>query len=398
VTNSIGARLRITLVAGFLLAAGVRVVWLCAFEDNWDLRIYRQFVEAAPRGGDLYVRTQYPYSPLWAFVLLGVSRVASLLSVPFPKVVGALLLLGDAATSYLVFRIARDCLARTQGRSAGAALLFFSNPVSVFITGFHLQWENLAILCLLAAVWSAGRERTRSVSSAAFLSLSLLVKHVAFFHPLLFAVRAKGRSRRLLFLVPYFVFLASFLPYWTARRAVFHRVFGYRSLSEDYGTAMLRKLPGMPDWVPTALFVAAASLTIVALRRVEIGRASLLLFLVLLLFAPGIVEYYFIWPIALGSLFGGAGYAVFTLVVSAFFLGSPDGLGLPLTHLPGWHGIWWATLFWLMWEIRMLAKSAPSPRLSGRPRRGDGDLRSRPEHPVGVASRDPFAHPRGGRG
>ena len=127
---------------------------------------------------------------------------------------------------------------------------------------------------------------------------------------------------------------------------------------------MLRKLPGVPQWAPTILFGLAVLVAVAALRRVEIGRACLMLFLVLLLFVPGIVQYYFVWPIALGSLFGGAGYAVFTLVVSAFYLGSPDGLELPLRHLPGWHGIWWATLFWLLWEMKSVSRAAFSARSS----------------------------------
>jgi len=94
-------------------------------------------------------------------------------------------------------------------------------------------------------------------------------------------------------------------------------------------------------------------------------RACLLLFLVLLVFLPGIAEYYFVWPIALGSLFGGPGYAVFTLVVSAFFLGSPDALGLALTHLPGWHGLWFGAVLWLLWELRRL--QSPEGKGQSRP-------------------------------
>jgi hypothetical protein len=346
---------RLLVAGGFLFALGVRAVWLFAFQDNWDLGTYRQFVEVAPRGGDLY-RVRYHYSPVWAFLLLGLSRVASPLGVPFDKAVGALLLLADAATALLLFRIARDCLGRPVERAAGAALLFFFNPVSVFVTGFHLQWDNLAILCLIAAVWFAGRNPPRPAAASLSLAASLLVKHLTFFHPLLFARRPKDRRLPLVFLAPYILFFASFLPYWRARDAVFQGVFRYRSLAEDYGTAMLRALPGVPEWAPMALFAVAVFVSVAALRRVEIGRACLLLFLVLLVFLPGMVEYYFAWPIALGSLFGGAGYAVFTLLVSAFFLGSPDGLGLPLTHLPGWHGVWWGAVFWLLWEMRKLSK------------------------------------------
>ena len=69
--------------------------------------------------------------------------------------------------------------------------------------------------------------------------------------------------------------------------------------------------------------------------------------------------------LALGSLYGGAGYAVFTLVVSAFYLGSPDGLGLPIPHLPGWHGVWWGAVFWLLWELRRV--QSPKSGVRSRP-------------------------------
>jgi len=335
----------------------VRIGWLSAFRDNWDMAGYRQFVEAAPRGGALYRDAPYHYSPVWAFVLLGISRATSPLGIPFEKAVGGLLLLTDAATAYVLFRIARDRLGRPADRAAGTALLFFSNPLSVFVTGFHLQWDNLAILFLVVAVWLAGREPESRAATSLALAASLLVKHVTFFHPLQFASRIGRRRLPLEILLPYGFFFASLLPYWGSRAAVFEGVFRYRGLSEDYGTAMLRKLPGFPDWAPTALFVAAALAAVFAFRRMEIGRACLLLFLVVLIFVPGVVEYYFVWPIALGSLYAGAGYAVFTLLVSAFFLGSPDGLGLPIPHLPGWHGVWWGAVLWLLWELRRASRS-----------------------------------------
>jgi Predicted membrane protein (DUF2079) len=344
------------LAVGFAVTTAARGAWLYAFQENWDMGTYRQFVEFVPRGGDLYRDAPYHYSPLWAFLLLGLSRAVSLAGIPFDKAIGALLFLTDSATAFLLFRIARDRLGRPSERAAGLALLFFSNPVSVFVTGFHLQFDNLAILCLVAAVWLAGRKPERQVATAVALTASLLVKHVTFFHPLLFARTTEGRRHSLAVFLPYGVFFASFLLYWSAWDAVFHGVFGFRSLAEDYGTAMLRKLPGVPDWTPLALFGVAVLAGVAAFRRLEISRASLLLFLVILIFLPGVAEYYFVWPIALGSLFGGAGYAVYTLVVSAFFLGSPDALDLPLRHLPGWHGIWWSAVFWLLWELRKLQR------------------------------------------
>jgi hypothetical protein len=337
----------------------VRIGWLCAFRDNWDMGTYRQFVEFAPRGGGLYRDIiSYHFSPVFAFLLAGVARIASGIGMSFEKAVGLVLLAADAVSALLVYRIARRNLGRPPFLAAGASLLFFSNPVSVFVTGFHLQFDNLAILFLLAAIALAREKDPLCPPVLAALSGSLLFKHVTWFHPLLFARGRLGWRKLLAVAVPYLVFFAvSFLPYWHVRHVTAQRIFGYSSLGEDYGTAMLTKVAGMPSWAPAVVFLMAIAVAVVAFRGMEIGRACLLLFLVLLIFVPGVAEYYFVWPIALGSLYGGAGYAVFTLLVSAFFLGSPDGLGFPIPHLPGWHGVWWGAVFWLLWELRRGSRS-----------------------------------------
>lgn len=356
------------MVAGFLAAGAVRLAWLGAFRDNWDMGTYRQFAEFAPRGCGLYRDIgSYHFSPVFAFLLAGIAGIASGIGMSFEKAVGLVLLAADAVSALLIYRIGRGNLGRPPLPAALAALLFFSNPVSVFVTGFHLQFDNLAILFLLAAIAAArpGKDPLRP-SVLALLSGSLLFKHVTWFHPLLFARGRLGWRKLFALAAPYLVFFAvSFLPYWSVLGVTAQRIFGYSSLGEDYGTAMLLKVPGMPPWAPAAVFLLAIAVGVVAFRRMEIGRACLLLFLVLLIFVPGVVEYYFVWPIALGSLYGGAGYALFTLLVSAFFLGSPDGLGLPIPHLPGWHGVWWSAVFWLLWEMR---RSSPtSPKAEARP-------------------------------
>ena len=351
-------RRRLLVAAGFLLAAAIRLAWLSAFRDNWDMGTYRDFARFAGRGAGLYRDIlSYHFAPAFALTLWGIGSVAGRIGVPFEKAVGFALLLADAVSAWLLYRISRDNFGRSVRAACGVALLFFANPVSVFVTGFHAQFDNLSIAFLLAAVYFAGR-RAGPAPVAASLSGSLLFKHVTWFHPLLFFRRERGPVWRsvAVALAPYAVFAASFLPYWKSRRVVAGRFFGYASLAEDYGTAMLRRVPGVPDWAPTALFVVATLAAVFFLRRLEPARACLLLFLVMLVFLPGIVEYYFVWPIALGSLIGGAGYLVYTVLVSAFFLGSPDGLELPIRHLPGWHGLWWGTVFWLAWELRRLSK------------------------------------------
>ena len=355
------------LAGGFLAAIMIRALFFATLEENWDSRWYAKVVAQLERGEELFHGpTFYSYSPLWALVLRGLSFLARHVGMSLFRVVGLFLHLTDLCTAALVFAMARTLAKKPPELAAGAALLFFLNPVSILATGRHNQFENVAILFLLVAIFYAERRPLRTAPVVAGMSVSLLVKHIAWFHPLLF-IRSRRRAglSPLAGVLPYIVFALSFLPYWNTRHQMVRNVLGYRSMSETYGTAVLLEHFLAPGWVGTALFVLAGFGGVLAFRGLEIGRGSLLLFLVLLLFLPGIAQYYLIWPIALGAIYGGAGFFVFTAVVSAFFLGSPDGLAVPFEHFPGWHGIWWATLFWLMWELRRIRVSSPKLQVSG---------------------------------
>jgi len=105
------------------------------------------------------------------------------------------------------------------------------------------------------------------------------------------------------------------------------------------------------------------------LGDVEIGRAALLLTLVTLILLPGIAPQYVVWPIALGALFPGIGYLVYTTVAALFLIGSSRGFAVSSALLPGWYGPWWAALIWLLLEVRHL-RQARAPAILGTVREG----------------------------
>jgi hypothetical protein len=344
----------IVLIAGFALVFAVRLVLLRESPGNYDTRSYEEVVGILERGGDLYRETdRYNYSPVWSVLLRGAGRVARTTGWSLPFVVGLLLLSFDSLTAAVLHRL----VARRTSRERGllAALLFFGNPVSVLVSSWHVQFDGVSIFFLVLAVSFATREVPRPSATVASLSASLLVKHVTWFHPLLFGVRGKlGRPAVLATLVPYCLFGISFLPYASSWREIRANVFEYSGLRSLYGFDVALLLPGMPDWLPVLLFLGAAGVSVVLLRRVEISRASLLLFLVLLVFIPGISRQYFVWPIALGSLFPSPGYLLYTLVASASFLQLSGPSGSDAGFGPGWYGPWWAAIAWLLWEMRSL--------------------------------------------
>ena len=345
---------RVVLAAGFALALLLRLACFRAFAENYDTQSYGEVVRALDAGHDPYEGTdRYNYSPVWAGALTALAVAANAIRVPLAAVVGLLLLAGDILTAWLVFRLGGE------GRGgAWAALLFFCNPVSVYLSSYHRSFDSIAILLLLDALWLSRARPGRPAGVSAALAFSLLVKHVTAFHPPLFL-----RSRRrpglgpVAVAVPYVVFLASFVPFWRSRWPIRDHVLLYGGLGGLYGTDALLLLPGVPAWAPRALFVAAVLTALVVLRRaaIEPVRASLLLFLVVLVFLPGIGRQYFVWPIALGALCGGPGYLVYSVIATGSLL-SVSGLAPGLPHLPGWYGVWWASILWLALEVRALGR------------------------------------------
>jgi hypothetical protein len=338
--------------AGFFATLAVRLALLFASPGNYDSESYRIVAAIVERGGDIYAETErYNYSPAWGELLRGLDRARAASKLDLTRAVGLALTAADLATAALLYLLASGRFGPR--RSVLVALLFFANPVSVLISSFHGQFDNLSILFLLAAILVSRRGERRGPLTIALLSLSLCLKHVTWFHPLLFAWR---RHRRFSFAVgtlPYVVFLASFLPYWPSWRNIADHVFRYRGLTGRYGLeALLLLFPAMPLWVLTAVLLLAMLVALVRLAPVEISRASLLLFLVQMIFLPGFAGQYCVWPVALGALFPSAGYFLYTLVATGFLVREMPGAGAAAPWLPGWYGPWWAAIAWVLWEAR----------------------------------------------
>jgi hypothetical protein len=343
------------LAAGFAAALAVRLWLLFGFHGNYDTESYGIVAEIARRGGDFYAETtRYNYSPLWSAVCVGVEALAAAIGTRPILVYGALLLLADVATAFVLYGLARR-RTRTRVSAALAALLFFGNPVSILISSRHLQFDGLAILFLLVAI--AASERARDLRAAAALSVSVLIKHVTGLHPPLFRRRG-GPTGLLPVILPYVVFAASLIPYIRSWREILQSVLLYRGVTGNYGIEVMVLLPGVPDWAPVPIFFAAVAVALWKLSRVELARASLLLFLVILVFAPGFGRQYCVWPIALGALFAGPGFFLYTVVAAAFLVGAIFPEVRETVTLPGWYGPFWAAVAWLAWEVRR--RRAPS--------------------------------------
>jgi hypothetical protein len=239
------------------------------------------------------------------------------------------------------------------------AALFLANPVSIWTTGFQGQFDGLSLLFLLLAVLATERgEATGAERPPAwiFLMLSIASKQITALHPILWLRRVRQPATLLL---PYAITAALFLPFVGQWQSIRDNVLRYRGVPRSYG---LSELVLYDDrWsAPIGLLALAAGL--VAAWRLrkhpDLVRSSLILFLVLLVFAPGFGTQYAVWPLTLAALVPGAGYFLSTVTTMAWTLGSH--YGIPGSGRWMGHAVWLSFVFWLVREALPSRRPAPA--------------------------------------
>jgi hypothetical protein len=216
-----------------VLVAGVAARLLVATcGHDYDMDSWQLVANIADRGDNVYASTdRYNFAPGWFHVLHALNLLAGHNPTAFRYLVAGFLSLGDVGIFFILWR--------RFGKAAGG--WFFLNPISVIITGYQCNFDNLAILLGLLAVLLMGDEFDRPVSRRKLLGLfvlglSLVIKHVFFAFPFWLAVKQKGMLQKLVvILIPVFIFALSFVPYWHAgSQGIIQNVFRYRSFTTEF--------------------------------------------------------------------------------------------------------------------------------------------------------------------
>ena len=335
-------RRTVTFAALVLAAAAARFVLAWTAPPSVDLQSYGIVAGVLRQGQPLYESTQrYNYLPVWSWIVEGLDRTAEKTGLSFVGLTRSLLAGVDLACAAFLYRLAR----RVGGlKPRTAAALWLWNPVGIWVSSVQGQFDNLSVFFLLLALLAVS---TRG--AAPLLLLSIAVKQVTAVHPLLWLRR---RADTVPVLAVYAGAAALLLPYASQWRAIRDHVLLYRAVPRSYGFSEFVLYD--QRWAPAVGLVAllAACAAAWMLRFHEPARASLFVFLVLLFFAPGLGSQYFVWPLVLGALFGGVGYALTTAAALTWTLGSHfavPGSGRFFGHLA-----WLSVAFWGVREGRVL--------------------------------------------
>lgn len=331
------------------LVVGAMIRWILAWQTpgNYDAASWEIAAEIFRGGGNVYAETaRYNYSPVWFWVLGLIDRFREWLpALPLRPAVRLFLSNVDLATALVLWSWPR----LSAWERARQSLLFYLNPVSFLLTGVHGHFDNLAVFFLVLGLW--GWERFRYGSEAlrarwlwTAATAALLVKHIVCYEVWIVCLHLFGRWRERLawFAAASALFAVSFIPYWGGgREGILKNVLFYPSYPMPYG---LSALPTGPLW--TGVFALALFVYPLFIRRKELGVQMLLGFLFFLTFTTGLGVQYFVLPVALGALKPARAFFVYSIVATAYLLGSYFNMGIEeFSWVPLWT-VWAAAAYW----------------------------------------------------
>lgn len=321
------------ILALFFIGIVLRFM-VMAFGHNYDFDSYCIVGEISGNLRNVYAETsRYNYGPVF-FVFQGLLyRLSQIAGDNWMNLYRVLIV------SLLVFADLGIAVFIAYRYSITKALLFFLNPVSIIISGYHNQFDNIAILFALLSILYFNDDpkwNRRDIGFVVFFTLSLMTKHILFLVPviLLFTSRLSMKKKALYAFVPPMLFLLSFVPFVVGNPAAFQgmkdNVFLYRSLNNSPLLHALYDRIGLPSGMSFFVYIACMISVAFAVRKQDYDAALFIYLIAMLTFSSAIANQYLAIPMAALFVLGSGGWKYIYIAVSTFFL-LINGNGLHLS-------------------------------------------------------------------
>lgn len=338
----------ITFLAIIIAGTAIRLYLAFCFYGNYDMESYDIVSDLVVHGQNVYNETaRYNYSPIW-FNILGILKVVSS-GQPFHFAVRAFLTCIDLLILLVLVSIARLQKISYEGLIA-VGLLFYLNPVSYLITGYHGQFDNLALLFILIGMYLILTNKNKSLililTSWLAFSTGLIIKHIVLGHYLtgINNLVKKNFYRLLAMMATLVLFLLSFLPYWaTGSEGIIRNVFLYGAIPKMYGVSSVVNLP-----ILKYVFIAGLCLYPFFIDDRDLITQFLLVSLFFLAFTTGMGIQFFILPVAFGALRQSWWFFLYSFTATVVLLGSGVNMRLAGFAAITMNAVWIVVLFWFV--------------------------------------------------
>jgi hypothetical protein len=315
------------LFAALVAVAIVARLCVATLGHNHDFRSYLRVGRVVSAGANVYAElNRYNYAPLFSVVQGTLYSLAQ--GFADPVVAYRIFIILFLSTFDVILGAALYRRASIQ-----AAALFLLNPITVIITGYHNQFDNVAVCAAyFGARWASARTEfsLRDVVAVSLLALSLIVKHLLFIFPVwILLLRNFPLNKRFIYAsVPPLLFLVSFIPYvdegWNG---IVRNVFLYSSKNNF---PLLGWLFQSFSEQPRVWYRPAFILLMVAIgwsaRHKTFEESLLLYFMALVSVSSAIANQYLAIPILSLCLIRDPLRYLYFFLASVFLALSPSGL------------------------------------------------------------------------
>ncbi len=310
----------VVLIAGFAAR-----LYVATLGHDFDFNTWLMIARLPDHGAGVYATTLYNFAPGWFYILRSLYFLAGHDPVVFRYCVAGFLSLADAGIFFILWR--------SFGRLAGS--WFFLNPISIIVSGYQNNFDNLGILFALLAALLIKDDFEKPLSrqkifGLAVLGFSLFLKHVFFAFPFWLAVKQRGMGQKfLVILIPVAIFLLSFIPFWPGSQSdIIENVFHYRSHTTDYFYHMF--LPECVQYMFSSQMIWLFCLVLFAFiyRQKSTLETALLYTCVLVATAPASINEYLAIPMSFVATHLNVFTILYTIVGTLHELVDYNGLQL----------------------------------------------------------------------
>lgn len=316
----------------YMLAIALGVVLrfvVMAVGHNYDFQSYLIVGDLLHKGLDVYANTErYNYGPLFMQfqgIFYEISTNALNVATMYRVLFVSLLTMTDMGIMVWI--------EKHFGKKP--AIIFFLNPVSIIITGFHNQFDNMAVLLMLIAISFYNEEKKvgwRDVCFIICMALSLTMKHIFFIFPLwlLFSGKLPVIKKILYAFIPPVLFLLSFVPSILKNPdnfdGILQNVFLYRSTNNMPLLRWFLKIIGVPGSLYTVIFIVLVSIAGYIFREKDIRYRTLMYLMCLVAFASAVSNQYLAIPMAALCIFSKKLKYVYMLLMGHYLVWNASGL------------------------------------------------------------------------
>lgn len=282
------------------IALLVRLLPAAMIFGTEDVHGWEVLGSSLAEGGNPYATTYISWPPLWLPCTVASWTASDALGLPFHFVVKLLPIAADVIITFLLY-----AAAKAYGRKPMVtALAYALNPISIYTSAIHGQFDSIPALCTTVALLLAGEETRESESwkAGAWLGVGAAFKTWPLFVlPAVIAPLRRLRHQVSLAVVALLLFTAALLVPWPfAGLKAVTDVLRYRSAAGWWGLTSLFVLDGRAtpsgDPVTWVFYLAMFAVTLlVLLTKPRAADGAVLMLLTFLVFTPGFGLQYLLW-------------------------------------------------------------------------------------------------------